>query len=204
MAFIPVPNGVEVVLKGTKDGQEVINVFGVDNGSPADSGDLQDINDAFTTWWEDEYRTITHESFHLDSINCIALDTASSPNYERTSFDNPTGGVSGDALANNVTLAVKHLTLSRGRSFRGRTYLVALPDNFMFDADHVSAGSLTTIIEVLTALVTLLLAIDKFLVVISRFADLAPRMAGIMTEITAMAADNIVDSQRRRLPGRGA
>jgi hypothetical protein len=42
------------------------------------------------------------------------------------------------------------------------------------------------------------------LVVVSRFANLAQRAQGIKNRVTAVTNDGLMDSQRRRLRGRGA
>ena len=93
-----------------------------------------------------------------------------------------------------------------GRSGRGRVYFPIWNENMLAGASAVGAAVSGTII---TQLIAFQSAVESALtpaklVVISTETLKAPRPTGVTFPITGWAAtDQVVDSQRRRLPGRG-
>jgi hypothetical protein len=107
-------------------------------------------------------------------------------------------------------MSVSFRTESRGRSFRGRNYIVGLTEDQVTGNDFASG-----ITGLFQAVYELLLDFGQDIawawVVASRFSgvdpvthDPIPRTTGIATVVTAVTVvDNFVDSQRRRLTTRG-
>lgn len=115
----------------------------------------------------------------------------------------PLAGTGGSVqLPNNVTLCIKWTTENRGRSFRGRTYHVGLTESQVTDNEVVAVamGQFTTAYG---ALLTDLATAGWPLVIASRYANNQPRITGVATLVTGFSIDPFIDSQRRRLPGRG-
>ena len=110
----------------------------------------------------------------------------------------------GDGMPNNVTAAIKFSTALRGRSYRGRNYVVGLT------SAQISANTLlSTTAVAYQAAYSLLMSLesgtlDPDWVVVSRYHDKAVRTAGVATTITHVSMNLDLDSQRRRLNGRGA
>lgn len=200
--FIPVPNCAKVALNFTYAGQKVANIFHVSNDTPFDLASLALVSELFKDWWVDNMAGSVASDLQLDMVSAIALDTASSPGVENT-IDLPVVGASAaPSLPNNVTFTVKWLTGFRGRSYRGRTYHVGLR------ASHVTNNVLTpTMVTAFTTVYQALLddldSTPYQLVVVSRYADNQPRTTGIMTPVSGFAIEANLDSQRRRLVGRG-
>lgn len=203
MAFIPCPNCVEVSMNFTRFGQEIVSVFHVDNGGPVAAVDVFNIVNVFYAWWNLDLGPNTVASVVLNYIKGTDLTTSSGPVYIGPPPLTGPGGSPGTDLPNDVTLAVAEKTASRGRSYRGRWYFPGLIEAHLLDSNHVSAVALTEFITLLSQLSALLSAASKVLVVLSRFHNGSARVTGVMTPVTTFGGDNILDSQRRRLPGRG-
>ena len=116
------------------------------------------------------------------------------------------GAYGGPPLPMNVCLAIKRFTNMLGRSGRGRVYFPIWNENMLAGASAVGAavsGTIITQLEAFQAAIESALT-PAVLVVISTETLGSPRPVGITNPITGWAAtDQVVDSQRRRLPGRG-
>ena len=200
MPFIPVPNTAEIVLHFTQDLQQLANVFNVKLDHVPSSADLGDIAAAFQTWWTTVINVQVPSSIRLVSITARDLTTEGGAGIEVPV--NTVGGSSDPPLPNNCTVAVKWTTGLSGRSFRGRTYHVGLSRGMVVN-DTVQPTPLPDLQHNYDTLRTAIGDLGFNMAVVSRFHDRAPRVTGISTPIIACTVEPTVDSQRRRLPGRG-
>lgn len=114
------------------------------------------------------------------------------------------GGVSSPTLPNNVALCITKYTAFRGKSFRGRFYLPGIPDNARNGANQISDAYRGNLQTALNGMLAELISAGYPPAVVSRYANKAPRTTGIATHIVSWGPrDLVLDSQRRRLPGRG-
>lgn len=205
MAFVPVPDTAMVEMVYTQDGQYCENVFHVwCDGGIADEA-LTDVAEAFIGWWEDSLKSLVAVGVSLVNVRVTKLDTNVSLGIEYATGLPIASTMAQEQLPNNVTVAVKWLTGFRGRSFRGRSYMIGLPrgkviNNQLETAYHASL--LTAWGNLVAAVATI--GINYELVVVSRRHDNADRSFGISTPVVDAVIDTTVDSQRRRLPGRGS
>ena len=202
MAFVPVPNvgKAEMVFRGNNVIME--NVFHVQYAATPDSTDLLNTLDVLRSWWNTNLKSSVPTAISL--VNLINTDQTSQtgPRVEDTT-GLPIAGTSGsEPLAHNVTVAVRLLTEKRGRSFRGRSYFVGLSETTVQYNSLVGAFQ-TTLLNAYSQLLVDLSAAGTPLVVASRQFDNQPRVIGVATPVTSVFIDPTVDSQRRRLPGRG-
>lgn len=203
MAFIPVPNTASVEMIFTEDGQRIENRYHVRQASTYDVVSLAILGAFFVDWWTDNLKSGCTNSVQLVMVVLRALDSETSPSIEYTTGLPLSGSaISSAALPNHVTVAVRWGTGLRGRSYRGRTYHIGLTE-----AD-VAGNTLdaTTTSQLITAYAALrdgISSLDAELVVVSRQHNNVPLTTGVATEIVSVSIDRTVDSQRRRLPGRG-
>lgn len=204
MPFVPATNVCSVELVYGYEGQIMENVYHVQFPATPTTTSQASVAAAFVSWFGSYLRGVTANPCFLLKILVTDLTTVTSGGIEYVT-GLPIPGTNGEDMSpGNVTVAVKWLTGIRGRSFRGRTYHVGLNRSMytastLFDASRaalVSAyGELLTIIGGLTG--------GYSLVVLSRRAAKAPRITAVASIITSVAVDPTLDSQRRRLPGRG-
>lgn len=204
MEFIPVPNCAEIVLRFMYNGQQCANVYHVRQESPYDQTSLAVVAALFADWWNTNFKPNAPNTLALVMIVARSLEAKNAPAIEYTSGMPMQGGdVTHPQLPNNCTVAVKWSTALRGRSFRGRTYHLGLNEDIV-TGNTLSASAHSAFIDWYNALLIALDGLPSNLVVVSRFEDNAPRTVGIATDIQAVSIDTTVDSQRRRLPGRGS
>jgi len=139
---------------------------------------------------------------------CVATSLASetAPSVINTVGLPVVGGNANPALPNNVTLAIKFSTAGRGRASRGRNYILGITEESV-TANQVGPGFITAYVSAYQALFTALgdMTNPWTWVVYSRQLNNALRAEGLAQEILNVGfVDNVIDSQRRRLPGRGS
>lgn len=202
--FIPVANtaSVEFIWQCASEISE--NVIHVEKGSPFSLSDLQALRGVCDTWDSTTWKSARNVNSVLLRIRTKALDTSSSP-VEDYYLPTPRAGVaSGSALPLNAAFCLKLSTGLGGRSFRGRWYAGNLATSILADAGHVASASVSGFVSNLTALRTVLATAGYTWVVTSFYTGGAWRSSGLNTPITTVVAVNdALDSQRRRLPGRG-
>lgn len=114
------------------------------------------------------------------------------------------GLLGGVPLPNNVTLAVKKSSGFTGRSARGRTYWIGMPQNKLEVANEnqVIAAYVVDIINAVDAIRLSIIAATSWVpVLVSRFAGGAQRTSGVTFPwIDTTNVNSVVDTLRGRLP----
>lgn len=202
MAFVPVPDTVQVETVFNYNSEIVENVYHCQFQVAYDENDIANLLDTFRTWWSTNMVPLVPDA--LDLINLIGTDQDSQtgPRVEDATGLPISGGSADVPMPGNVTLAVRWLTGQRGRSFRGRTFHVGLGEGAV-TGNEVNAAKVSDLTTAYAQLLTDLSTFGAPLVVASRFANGAPRVTGVATLVTSVFIDSSVDSQRRRLAGRG-
>jgi hypothetical protein len=209
MPFVPVPLTAEVELRYLIANQKTENTLYFRKETAWTETDLTNLGLNIIAWWLTNMAPLISDELTLREAYVTSLASATAPAVTVPAAEGDTGEDTNPADANNVALAISFRTNTRGRSFRGRNYVVGIPKNQVGQslvnptqvAAYVAAYDLIRSGGMLPA--------DDWGVV-SRFSgvdvngDPIPRTTGVFTIISAvLATDNTVDSQRRRLPGRG-
>lgn len=191
-------------MRFTQGGQQACNIFHVENTGAMDVAQFNVIADAFIDWWTTNLRSNTSPQTSLDAIEVTDISTSSGIGIEYTT-GLPLSGTNGTAgLPQNVTVATKLSTGFTGRSKRGRSYFVGVPSNAVTSDGHITPTFQGIVDGAFEVLIDTLRTLDVPLMVLSLVTGGAPRAAGILTEVIAAAVNLAADSQRRRLPERGA
>jgi hypothetical protein len=203
MAFIPVPDTAKVAVNCTQDGQDLVSVFHFSKpGGYTTAAELTTLADNVAAAWGDHMVDIWADGVQGRSVTAVDLSVEGGAGVEVSFTDLASNDFPG--MPTNVTIAVKWITGLTGRSNRGRTYHIGLR------AAHIDGNQLTTIaageIEATwNAIFDQLTLGGDPMVVASLYHDNAPRVTGVTTPIVgAVLADINLDSQRRRLTGRGS
>lgn len=201
MPFVPISNAAEVVFFIRQDGQELRNVSHFTVTTPPYTGpELEDLLDEIEAWlllWQ-PWVSATATLYQL-SAKALNSETG----VQRIRAVNYPGTKAGEALAANATVAIKKVTGLAGRSNRGRWYHPGLVEADT-TLNTIVAGTLSGLKTLYDGLTLLTGGFVHHLAVASKFTNGAPRVVGVATEVIEHVIDPIVDSQRRRLPGRGA
>lgn len=190
-----------VELFYVQDEQQLENTLYFQRETPWSIAALEQLCIEVTSWWGDNYAPITTSQVELRAVKATSLQSDTAPAFERPTLI--PGDLAQPAEPNNVTLAIKFLTGGRGRSSRGRNYIVGLHVDAVTN-NEVNPVHAAQYIDAYLLLMDAGTISDGIWVVVSRFHDNAPREEGLAQQVTGVAlTDFIVDSQRRRLPGRG-
>lgn len=204
MAFIPVPDTAQVNLVFRIDSQTVENTLYFLKEGGWGTSDLDALALACAEWWADNIAPDVVTALVMQEVRAVDLqtDTGAGVTYVPPT---PISGVKGAAPApNNVSFCVSFRTASRGRSARGRNYICGLAKNDI-TGNTLDSSVVSGWVAGYNQLLGVATATGSTWVIASRYHAKAPRLTGVtFPVITATAVDATVDSQRRRLPGRGA
>lgn len=205
MAFQPVGNGAEVVIKGINQGSECVTTFGflgTVGFTLMDLGTLvENLRFAWSTYALPQLPT-TYEAFEAVGKG---LRTSTDVEYSSPFPSGSSGLLGAAALPNNVSLAVARKTGNVGRSNRGRVFWPAFTEADVA-ANEVTSARTLGIVNALNDIQVESEATGVFLMgIISRRTGGALRPTGVVLPVRSWTVvDRTVDSQRRRLPRRGA
>jgi hypothetical protein len=210
MPFVPVNHTMLVEIRMNIVGQKVENTIWVHALDLIDADALALVGETVKAWWISDYAPQVSDLVSLTEIVVTDQTTATSGQVT-IDGDHQLGGQIGGTLTTNSTFAVSFRTASRGRAFRGRNYIVGIPLEHMAETNVVEASWASDIVTAYENLLTALGDAGFQWVIASRFSGVdpdtgkpIPRAAGVITDvITVVASDLTIDSQRRRLPGRG-
>jgi hypothetical protein len=201
--YIPIPGCLQMNVRFLLETQKIENVFTFHYGS-ADFGDsAADIWARLEVhWWN-----LIRPNISVDCVNVetYAVDLASQtgPVASFPAFATPGGAATGAPVPNNAALCITHRTAKRGRSYRGRTFIAGIAKSVV-NGSFVQSDTVAALVANFNTLRTESEAADLPLVIASRYNGGVARVTGVGTDVTAcVALDNVLDSQRRRTPGRG-
>jgi hypothetical protein len=195
MPFVPYP-ALQVNVIGSYFGQLVENVWHcLVVGPTPPLGDLASVAAAFQTGYAAMQIPLSDQYF-VSQIDVQFLGLITGPQF--TLFITPpqSGGNASPGMPGSVAFCVRLRTGAPGRSFRGRKYFTGLCEGTVTD-NLFDATTADTIVSAINSMQTALTALNYPLAILSKTA-LA------VTEVVNVGYyDLVVDSQRRRLPGRG-
>lgn len=204
MPFIPTPLCVSAEIRMICHGQKIENTLSFLHPNGWTPATAQDLANHLLTWWTTLYRVPVSSDVTLREI--VVTDISTQNSFQVTQpapAPAPQGAVNIGAAPNNVSLTYSFRTTKIGRSFRGRNYVVGIPREHIVD-DIVGTVYTNAMQSAYDTLAFSVLPVNATWVVVSKFNNKAPRAQGVATEIVRVVlVDNVVDSQRRRLTGRG-
>jgi len=200
--FIPAPDIVKVEFRYTMLGQQTMNVFYFFQEGGWTVTSMNAFADFAEDTWNTNIKPLLHAGTTLREIVVTELSAESS--FQITNPSGAVGTRAGTPLPNNIALVVSFRTGLTGRSRRGRVY-----HSGVVEAD-VTENSFnnTQAFEIRTAyedfFTSFIAEGDWVHVIVSYCEDGVWRENALITPVAAYTiVDTVVDSQRRRLPGRG-
>lgn len=203
MAFIPVPGVVLAELVFNQLGSITENTLYFHSAEGWDVDGMVDLAEQLKNWWTTRLRPGVPNSISLTAVKVTDLSSQNAPGIIDVNGLPLAGQSVSEALPNNVTAAISFVTALRGRSYRGRNYVIGMVDA-MISGNTINPANVTLFQNAYAALATDIISNAAVHVVVSRYNNNAPRVTGVATPVTGYTMENVVDSQRRRLPKRGA
>lgn len=203
MAFIPAANVAMIEIRMGLDGQRVENVVYALRSSGWDTSSLTAMGLAIIDWWSTQAAPLYTNSQVLTEVFLTDLSTATSTAVSVVPDTATEGSLGFEPLPNNCALAISFRTASRGRSARGRNYISGIPTDNV-SGNRVGGSYMDDWISAYMNLKSTIEGETAEHVVVSRRHNKVNRTSAVMFPITTyLFVDNVIDSQRRRLPGRG-
>jgi len=202
--FIPADETAKVQLYFATPGGVAMNVlnFRADGGWNATALDV--LVDAIATSWEAQFSPLQSDQVECYRIVATDLAVAIPSQVDKAPENDLTGGRVSPAMPGNVTVVTKFGTGLAGRSQRGRSYHIGLTDDQCV-GDRLVAGMADTIrdawVDFAGEVHDSAAAAD--LVVVSYCHNNAWRTNAQVLAVTAFTTEDVLDSQRKRLFGRG-
>src|ERR671936_761524 len=128
MAFVENQEVAEVQLFYVWDAQRCMNTLYFQNSNGWDSFALGTLADSVKDWALAELMPLMSATVGLYAVKAISLASATAPAVEDTAGLPPLGANNNPSLPNNVSLAIKFSTAGRGRSSRGRNYILGITE----------------------------------------------------------------------------
>jgi hypothetical protein len=204
MAYQPVPNVAQCQIFGVVDGQVTINdLYFEISGGGITPINLSSIATALSVWGVGSLAPLLSDDWTMERVIATDLTTATGPRVDIGGT--APGGVSGEALPNNVAACVSLRTALRGRSARGRNYVPGIPSSLctLNTLDPTFVSDLVTAYNGLVGAGTFLAGWE--LVVVSRQTAGALRPTGLaIPVVSALMTTDRVRSMRSREVGHGA
>ena len=204
MPFQPCPTVIQARIVASLDNQDCENVlhFKQPTGDITFST-LLSLGGDILSWLSSQIAPLVTSDVAFRKIVLRDLSLVDGASAEMTGL-----GVSGSAdlptLPNNVAYVMSLRTGISGRSFRGRAYMFGIPESVVVNND-VDIVYTDAAVAAWSALITTGAIGTTYLwSVLSRRNGGSLRPEGLGFAITQVTVvDTVVDSQRRRLPGRG-
>jgi hypothetical protein len=210
MPFIPVANTALVEFRMTYDEQDVENTLYFKKTASIVEADLVTLGDVLYDWWTTFASDAMVSAVELREILLTDLTSETGAQVTKNGAGS-TGQAEEDGCPSNVSLCVSFRTALRGRAFRGRNYIVGIPFSQVEDTNRLISAYTAGVVSGYNQFNSSVELGSFAWVAVSRFSGVdatthkpIPRVAGVATPITtALIVDSVIDSQRRRLPGRG-
>lgn len=201
MPFIPAVNVARVEVRLTQDAEQVENTFHFLHTSAPNQGDLDSLTNAVYIHWRENMLPIQAANVTLREVYARVLTTQQGLESTSAGVPGDIGELTSPPMPNSTTIALSLRTGFSGRSSRGRVYWVGTVED-MVTQNRYETASLTLIKAAFDGMVgPAAVAAGWIWVVTSYRHNGAPRAAAQSLTITqTLFTDNVVDSQRRRLP----
>lgn len=203
MANKPVPNTMQVDVLYRLYNQVVENVYYVESPTGIDAVALDDCLSNMAGWAASDLQPLMSSDLIFTGVVVTNISVEGGGQVSFEQVGGLPGGIGSAAEPGNVSYCISQRTERVGRSYRGRKYIAGIPANKRSGntIDSTWAGQLVTEFN---DLIGILQAVNLFLVVVSRTLDNVERLIPVATRVTNhTTADLFIDSQRRRLTGRG-
>lgn len=209
MPFIPAVDTARVCVNQTLHGQNICNVLHFFKAGGYSEADLTALANAVITAWNDNMAPAMSTDIQFTSVTARDMSAVDAEAVE-VPFPALSGGdIVNVASPGNVAIVVSWKTGFAGRSRRGRTYLSGVSEDGI-TGNEINADRLASIRGLVTDFIADMTAAGFQLAIASYFSgvdgngDPIPRATALVTPVLTAIVDKWLDSQRRRLQGRGS
>lgn len=198
------PEVCRVVMKYHRDTREFQNVFHVRLVGGWVFSDMVALAGSFKDWWNTSYKTTQTADIALFEVQVRLLDPSAPLAVDLPVSPAIPGSNGVTTESGNVTETISWRTGLAGRAYRGRTYVPTMREDMVNEDDSVKSAQVAGLASVANALAAdILPALAKLVIFHTPIAGDPKPLDNTANDVLFAIIENIIDSQRRRLPGRG-
>lgn len=202
-AFIGALNTAKVDVVQLYDEQTVVNSFYFQKDGGWNESDIRNLADAAGDSWVANFLPVQVSALTIQLVRATDVSVDNSWQTEDATHAGAAGGLLREGLPGGSALVVKQTTGHTGRSFRGRSYICGL-DEQQVTRNQVDGSYRNDIVSAFIAFIDDVETTMECTHVVASYCQNGSWLSTAqLTEITGYSADIFVDSQRRRLTGRG-
>jgi hypothetical protein len=196
MPPIVIPHTARVTHQYTQHGQQRVGVlhYFIPLGNPTDA-DMSALASHLKDAWDSNGKAACSNQLALEQIQVTNIDHAGGNQYTLDLNPPSPGTVNNPPSPGNSTHTASFRTAKTGRKYRGRNFLPGLVDQFTNDDDTVNSARLIA--------AAAWVAQWMFGLPGAWQLGVASQVVGATEPVTTIIFENILDSMRKRLPGRG-
>lgn len=206
MAFVPVPKTVSCAIIGELFGQSIQNVINLTFPDDPLASVVAQAAASVGEWAVGELCPILSIEYKYLRTEAQDISAEGMPAFTNVVGTGTEGGVASGSSPGGTCIAMSFRSGYGGRSYRGRNFISGIPLAEM-DGNQISSTFGAALIAAYEALMPDYVfddLPDALHTIVSRFHLGAPRVAGLASPVLTYLLTNLdVDSQRRRLTGRG-
>lgn len=202
MPFQPVIDGIQVLVNYRELGQELQSQLYFQADGAITSQVLTDTGQMVADWLGNEWAAVACNFATVVSILSTDVSVEGGNQITFTPIGGIVGQLSSPPLPTGTTVTASWRTGRSGRSYRGRTYHVGLTET-QVDGNSLTTAANTAIQQAYSQLIIDATSNNTPLAVCSRVNGGVQRPSGVLTKVITCLVDQYIDSQRRRLTGRG-
>lgn len=204
MVYIPAIDVAKVAIDQLFGQQALTNIIYFLSTTGWTPGSLDILCDEVVDWWTTNIAPLMNDALSLVGVTATDLTTETSPSVTVPVSPAVAGARTEAASPANAAATVTFRTVQRGRSSRGRNYVSGLSDGFgVISPTAVGTGYASDLATAYAALEDVEAAVNAVHSVVSFFSEKAPRTTAQILPVLSYTCDTLIDSQRRRLAGRG-
>ena len=196
---MPIPNNpdvVKVAMVYARDTRQFINTLHFAQVGGWTLPNLQLLATDIVAWWEDFYRLHLSSEVSLQQVQVRLLDPSNPLAWDFAPSPSIPGSVNQPSSPSNVSLTMSWRTGLAGRKYRGRIYAPGILEGDAQPFDDASAILVATLANAASNLLAGAIEGNGRLVIFHLLSN-------TFTYVTSAVIESLLDSQRRRLAGRG-
>jgi len=197
MATPDVTGGVRAVYNYIQHGEQRANVLHGIKATDWTLAELTNLALALKGVWDTNFRNWIADDVALETIVCTSLEGSASEQYTYNCLINCNGTNASAPAPGNASSTLSLRTSGIGRSKRGRMYPPGYVETHINDDDTIQSAHLTSLAGLGSALMT------AFINTSSSNLGVFSRVLNTIAPVVSIVLENILDTQRRRLPQRG-
>lgn len=196
------PEVCKVSLIMTQDTRTFVNTFHVDKVTEWSLPEMITLAGEVRDWWVNFYRAACPIDVSLLQVQVRKYDPLAPLAFDLNVSPPSPGLRGGGPTPRNASVTTSWRTGLAGRRFRGRIYLPGVQEGDAGPDDRISSVLVNLMVAAAAELIVGALT-QGVLTVFHMPKDPPTPYDNTGTDVLTAVVENIIDSQRRRLPGRG-